>query len=197
MKTRLNEYMRTALKEHAKSLIRCAEEQAAHDSAYADLTAAGDRIYASKFNERDMEVLKRWEVAEVADFVGVQLRGQHQCTYIKMTKARLLPMRGYRDSYHYAVVLPVEDPVWGIHSTFKAAESALRDAWAAKMADYRVLITESRNLEDVIEVWPEAASVPFAVRSRDTALARLNLDVVARIKADVATRAAPIETPAS
>jgi hypothetical protein len=65
------------------------------------------------------------------------------------------------------------------------------DAHNRKLADYLALIRDSRNYEDVVEAWPEGGALSAIVGARaPNAVMRLNPDVIARIAADVASRAA-------
>lgn len=58
----------------------------------------------------------------------------------------------------------------------------------ANRNDYYALIKSAKTLEEVLEIWPEVAGVELYARSN--ALTILSADVVARIRADVARRAA-------
>lgn len=75
---------------------------------------------------------------------------------------------------------------------YLSTQSALETAKDRIFADYRTLINDSRNFEDVLAVWPEVEALRGTLGVRaPTAIMRLGEDVIARIRADVATRQEP------
>ena len=76
---------------------------------------------------------------------------------------------------------------------FAKAQELKVNAAANVLKDYVTLFRESRYFEDVAEVWPEAERLRAEICvSSGKALALVNPELIARIKADIASRA-PVE----
>jgi hypothetical protein len=190
-KTRLNTDMRQKLKNHARTLVRCPEESAASVAAKKALTNVTDLLALTNFPEREMAVLLKYEVVRSTSELEVRRMGSRECLHISLSKQFYFPRNDRYDSCHYAIELPHEHPVWPLRDAHEKAVHAYKDAKNSKLRDYNALIDSCRNYEDVEEVWPEAALIKDSLGVRaPAALMTLSEDAVARIKADVAVRAA-------
>jgi hypothetical protein len=190
-KTRLNSIMREKLLNHAKGLIVCAAERDAEKAALKALTDVSDALVAAAFPERDMQVLQKYLLVSTRSTVTFRWkRGDyHAQAQIPVSRSVYTPCeRNDADE----IVLPKPHHVYDLFNAWKNAEGIHATARGNKLGDYRILIDNCRNYEDLLVVWPEAAQIREHLRipaAKTTALSTLNEDVLARIAADVATRA--------
>lgn len=183
MKTRLNSDHRRALIRLAGEIISAGPETKAASAAYKKAAPLVMRDLTDKYPVKDMKVLERYESASRDDCIRVQMTSGG-VTQFKFAKGSG-PLTPNRYGCHiYAVKADTTDAI----QDWAAAVDAEKEALAKKMQDYRSLIDFSRTLEDVETIWPEAAKVRASVILNLPVA--LSDDVVARIAADVATRAA-------
>lgn len=190
-KTRLNSYMRSKLKNHVPSVVKCPSERAVRAEAKSRLTAVTDALVAARFPEREMAVLQKYDVGTIKDFVDAKVPGSRGCEHLPLSKPTTLPYNSALGSCHYALELPADHEVWALWRAYRAACEAVDVAESEKRKDYYALIDNCRNFEDVLEVWPEAEAMREQLNIPPThAISTLSEDVIERIKADVAQRAA-------
>lgn len=188
MKTRLNQYMRDRLIEHARSLIATPEEDEEEREALLALkTLASERV-AGAFPEADMRVLARYGVAAVSSHLrisSISMPGRYGRD-VPLSQEAYLPNR----MHSYDLTLLPDDPLIAAYERYECAFQTKHVVRKQRLQDYEVLIKSVRNVEDVLEVWPEAEELyaKFRCANQSAALSTLNADVVARIRADVASR---------
>lgn len=183
MKTRLHERGRNALRQLARELVACPVEQKAADAAYASASVVVRKMIETRFPPRDMAVLKKYDVARADPCIRLSLTpGGYVFWNLRSTdKIPLQP--GHNCATHIAD----EVVSASVNASNKAADD-LKKALETKLRDYYSLITAATNFEAVLEVWPEAEAARAACGASQIAIAVTD-DVVARIRADIATRA--------
>lgn len=190
MKTRLYDRTRGILRDHALSKIVCPIERDAEQTAFNALTVLVDPLAELYFPLRHMEVLERYRLAGVRGHLEVKPPdSDRRCVHLPVSHPRLFPVGLYGDSGYHAIEVTPDDPVWPAFRLWREAKQLHAQARDRVYFAYNVLITASRNFEDVVAVWPEAQEMAEQVGQRgQNALSPINADLIARIKADVAAR---------
>lgn len=189
-KTRLYTRTRNILIAHARSKIVCPVEQAAVQQALVALTDTTTPLAEEHFPSRDMAVLNKYRKVTTQSFIELKRETNDTCEHVPVASPRWFPTNRYGNSCEQVVTLPDTHDVWPLLRTWKLAREQHDAARAAKLADYTALINAMRNFEDVVAVWPEAQEMTERVGQQAALpLVHVNEDLVARIKADVATRA--------
>lgn len=183
-KTRLNESMRNALHGLARSKISCPEEKATENKAYGVAEKLILKMVNERYPTKDMKILQKYEVTRQDSCLRMQMTtgGVGEFTIKDESKYPLVPS-GYCGGRLYAADEATSDAL----QKWTTARDAVRQATKEKLSDYRSLILFSRNLEDVEAIWPEATEIRQNLNRSLPVL--LSDDIVARIKADVETRA--------
>lgn len=149
MKTRLTQTMRDALITHARSFITpIINKKHGLDEAKKSL----ERVLLNKIEEqyptKDMKIIRKYGQARgvsEAKVINLETRG---CFEFRMTKEFDAPDR--YDAKNIGLE-PCEQM-----ATYEKSAKAVKDELEARISDYKSLIFGSRNVEDVIAVWPEA-----------------------------------------
>ncbi len=181
-KIRLTLGARDTLRSLAKKLVVAEPEAKAVEKSYKALAPIMRKIIEAKYPPRDMRVLKKYEKAEIDDCIRVQLAsgGVDEFKFIEDT--------GPLSACPYCSIYPLDAKQTDLFAEWEKATTAHKEAVRQKLLDYNGLIIASRTWEDVIEIWPEAATIKpeFA----NYPLTILSAEVIERIKADVSTREA-------
>ncbi len=181
-RTRLNQSGRDALGQLARKLVSCPAEQVAADDAYKATSALVRKMVEIRFPPKDMAVLKRYDVARPDGCLRMNLvPGGFQVWKLRQDdKPPLQPTNG---CHTYA-----PDEATSIAVTKSVmADANLAKAKEKKLADYYALIQSATSFEAVLEVWPEAEEARSSCGAAQLTVA-ISSDVVARIRADIATR---------
>lgn len=179
MKTRLNSYSRDSLTMLAKSVIKCPAEETALAKAYATAAALVRATVEVALPPKDMKVLAKYERAAVDDCIRLSGPGLN-FTYFRFTKGTGPLSFGNRNFL-------VSEETGNAVTAWERTDEALKVATKSKLGDYEALIRNSRHFEDIVEVWPEAEKLRGDIGLNTVSV--ISLDVVDRIKADVASRA--------
>lgn len=184
-KTRLNDRIRQVLRNHARTLVACPIEQSAADGTYKEAATLVRKMIEARYPIRDMAVLKKYEQAHECHHIDMQLHagGFQGWNFRHDDKAPFQP------GQHGCKVHLADEAVTAAVQKSLAAEDALKEALGKKLGDYYALIAAANTFEDVCEVWPEAELVRAQCGASAVVIA-VTPDVVARIRADVATRVA-------
>ena len=184
MTIRMNEALRERLNKEVTQLVHLPELGRAEMEAYNNAAPLVREAVEKKYPQKDMKICAKYEAASVDDCIKLQLTagGVQEFRFIEKT-GPLVVKKTYSGQVYLA-----DDPTttavldWvEAHETHDKQLRALRN-------DYHALIQSAKTLEEVLEIWPEVAGVELYARSN--ALTILSADVIARIRADVATRAA-------
>lgn len=183
-KRRLLEWMRDRLNAHVSEKVDPPLERRAMDAAYRKLAPAVTRVVQKKYKPTDMAVLEKYEVAR-----------RDTCVTLTLPDARVVQFR-YRTEEEAPTVAATRDccsrmyladeslaQLYDAH--WKAAE-AHKNETKRRVEAYRTLVKFAVTVEDVVEVWPEAAQIlPATALSAPLTDAQLAL-----IRADTSERAA-------
>jgi hypothetical protein len=182
MSIRMNDALRDRLTKMVYERVTFPNLESAERAAYEAAEPLVRAAVEAKYPVRDMEVMARYGAASVDDCIKIQLTagGVEQFAFDTGTGPLVA-----QKTYYGAIYLADAATTEAVLSWVEA-----RDAWqTAKNAaykDYRALIANARTLEEVAEVWPEAAEVGRLARSQ--ALTVLSQETVARIREDVRRR---------
>lgn len=177
-KLRLNLSMRSALHSLAQKLVECPAEKSALASAYVTAANLVCKTVESVLPPSDMKILRKYDCAAIADCIRLQLAagGIVRFDFNKNTGPLSIGRR----------IFLADVPTTVAYNVWDAANSAHQEALNAKLSDYHALINSCAYYEDAVAVWPEAEQL--RAQFGQGALIAFSPDVVARIRADVATR---------
>lgn len=185
-KTRLTKYHRSYLNGLVSRIVDCPDLRAVLDAKYEIAAPLVRAIVEATFPPRDMKVCKRYAVAFIDDCIKLRFPGENiEMFNFAAETGPLVTKKTYNGQIYDAGpndASAVED--WVL------ARDILKAANDEKRKDYSALIAASRTFEDVIEIWPEAEELRDTICPKNTALTALGNGAIARIKADVASRAA-------
>lgn len=179
---RLNDSHRSFLYTLAKERVRCPAEEMADKTTYALAAKLVKAGVESQYPSRDMKVLQKYNAAEQAISVRLQLTagGVEQFEF-RGDKSGPLAPSNRRFNHVYPTTKAMSEAV----SAHLLAAAALKKARETKLADYKSLIYSSTNLAQVEAVWPLASELrPRVGRMLPVTLSN---EVIARIKADAIT----------
>lgn len=183
---RLNESHRNFLFDLAKTVARCPKEEDADAAAYKKAAPMVRALVEARYPVKDMKVLKKYGCAELRGKPKVTLTagGIVEFAFREPDECPLAPADYDNRRAIYAAsaneTKAIED--------CSTASAAYKKAREAKLNDYKALILASATLAEVEKVWPEASAL--RARVANTLPVVLSSDVIARISADVQTRAA-------
>ena len=187
MKTRMNQGHRDALRAFAKRYLEKVYPSTEVDAAYAEADKAVRRLVEENYPKREMKTLLKYEVAERADSISVQLTAGGFDRFYFKSKPDNLPLVPRKSSWT-GICVPADqqatDAINKYNDTFKRREETIK----TRLTDYRDLILVTKYVEDLLEVWPEATEVTKTM-VQSQALVRMNPAVINRIKSDSKTMA--------
>lgn len=186
-KLRLNTEHRLFLRRLARKNISCPAETKADTDAYEKAAKVVRAAVLERYPTKDMNILRRYSVAYRDTCLRLQLAagGIVQFDLRGTVEEVGLWVPDGNCSNH---IYQIDEAGSAVVSASLSAAEALEDAIARKHEDYVALIEASKTLEQVEEVWPEASALREHVGRALPSV--LSDDVIARIKEDVALRAA-------
>lgn len=181
-KRRLLEWMRDTLNAHVCNNVDPAVERKAMDTAYRKVAPMVTRLVAKKYKPADMEVLAKYEVSHL-----------DSCIRLTLPDARVVEFN-YRDGEGvvtalgkcYSRMYLADDLLASAFDTYVAAKDAHEKETKRRVAAYYALIRSAATVEDLVEVWPEAAALLPATQI----MAPLTDEQLALIRADTLQRKA-------
>lgn len=182
MSVRMNDALRQRLTSEVAKLIHLPELGRQELDAYNIVSPLVRGCVYKKYPKKDMEVCAKYGVAKVDDCIDLQLTEGGVDRFHFTTETGPLVVKR---TYHGQVYAADEQTTAAFHNWKKIRENHEIKLKALR-ADYLALIKGARTLEEIVEIWPEAASVMMYARSQ--ALTVLSQDVINRIKTDVARR---------
>lgn len=181
-KRRLLEWMRDRLSSHVHEKVDPAAERKAMDVAYRKITPMVTRMVARKFKPEEMKILAKYSVSN-----------EDTCIHITMPDSRVVEFE-LREAD--AVTVPYgrcqnrmylgDDVMMAAYDVHQKAVEAHEAETKRRIEAYRVLIRSATTVEDIVEVWPEAAALLPAT----AVMAPLTEDQLALIRADTQQREA-------
>lgn len=184
-KLRLTQELRRRLVHLADRLIVTPAETAALDAAYEAAAPFVRLVVAKRFPPKDMAVLKKYDAAgedHCIRLAEVDTNNVKQFNFRINDTAPLRPLGSCRRYVYLA-----EPDLFALVKAWEEARDAQKGAHDDKLRAYKALIFGSKYLEDVTAIWPEAEKLRPAGHQVP---ATITEDLAARIKADVALRAA-------
>lgn len=178
-KRRLLEWMRRRLYLHVEEAVDPPAERKAMDAAYRKAAPMVTRLVHKKFKPADMLVLEKYGVANAETEIKLTLPDA------RVVQFKLREDDAVKTADRYGSKMYLAD-----HALMEAFDAHAKtvDAYEAetkrRQEAYRALIRSAAYVEDIVEVWKEAAALLPA-----TALtAPLTPDQMALIRADTAQR---------
>lgn len=179
----LRERHRTALQDLIKKVVTCPKEDAAIIEAYAKAAPLVRACVEVEYPVKDMKILKRYDVAEQKDSIGLRLTSGGDTKFkFEDGTGPLVPDHRYGKMF-----LADEATTDAVHD-WEAATRKRQEVFEKKRSDYLALVGSARTLEEVEAVWDEAAAIRPMFEKNQTALSVLTPEVIKRIKADVKAR---------
>lgn len=172
-KTRLNMSMRDRLTGLADRTIQPKAELAALEEAYAVAEPLVREIVKQKFPPKDMEILKKYQKAFTDDCIKLRLAdGDVEVFHFKPETGPLVASKTYNGQMYLAD----EEASRAVEKWVSARENYEAER-KERLSAYRALIHQANNLEDLAEVWPEAATLfppnlPMALGPEQVALVK-------------------------
>jgi hypothetical protein len=142
-----------------------------------------EKVVARRIKEeyplKDMLVLEKYGKTERRKSIKLVNTADRRICEFELEVEGLFPKQGYSET-------PLGCDSLELVVYLDAAE-AIKSEYGTRIEDYRALIRESRTLEDVEQVWPEATRLRKAVAELDNsrALIRISEPLIERIKGDV------------
>lgn len=180
-KTRLNMRHREVLRHFASENIVCDVEQKARDKAYAKASKLVRSAVETRFPVRDMEVLKKYSVAEPDKCIngGTPAGNFIRFNFDTDDESPLCPSR-YCSSRSISFNQNTVDAIQALEK----ASNELEKAKSEKYTAYRSLIASCVTFEELIEVWPAAEALRDRICAQSTAVIALSDDLREFIKND-------------
>lgn len=181
-KRKLLQWMRERLNSHAEKVVAPAVEKKALDVAYKKADALARAAIQKKYPPADMKVLEKYKATDRAYSIQFQFPN------------------GVVNQFNFEVAdLPVKPTSAPYNEMFlaDAATAAAVEKWATardaysaerkkRLDAYRALILCASYVEDIVEMWPETASILPA----GSPLIPLGPEQIALVKADLRERKA-------
>lgn len=179
---RMTQAMRDRLLKLAADLVECPLQWRAVVVAYEKAAPLVRAAVEKKYPPKDMRILKKYDAAHIDDCIKLSLTagGVDMFNFASGTG----PLVGHPT--YRGTIYATDGALTDAFLVWKKATEEEKAARSAIMTDYKSLVNSARFLEEVIEIWPEAAQLRPVAQS--TALTTLTPQVVDRIKADIAAR---------
>lgn len=152
----MREWMRDKLRAHITGAIKPAKEQKALDVAYKALAPLVMKIVTTKYPPKDMKICERYGVAAIDDCVMLQLTagGVDRFTFSAGEGPLVAQDRGCRNRIYLA-----DEETTQAFNAWSKSRDALREEVRKRYDAYAALIKAANTVEDVIAIWPEAATI--------------------------------------
>lgn len=182
-KRQLLNWMRDKLLTHVNAKVEPTKEKKKMDTTYAKLAPMVTRLVEAKFKPADMAVLAKYSVAKRDDCINITLPDARVVNFNFRKDEG--PMVAMQRNCHGRMYLG-DDRLAAAFTQHAAAVSAYTDERERRIAAYAALVRNARFVEDVVEVWPEAAALLPAT----VVMAPLAPEQIALIRADTVDRKA-------
>lgn len=181
---RMNDSHRQFLRNLAADTVKKLVDAKAMDAAYKLAVPLVRKAVETKYPPKDMEVLKKYECADVDTCVRLQLTagGIEQFEFCD-ADAVYRPDTGSCRRHIYATDAATSKAV----SAYLLEREKFQKLKSQKLGDYIALIDHAQTLEQIESIWPEASALRGRIGRALPVV--LSDDVIARIKADSRRRA--------
>lgn len=154
-KTRMANWMRDKLREHAKKVVHPAAEKAALDKTYRAALPAVLALVHERYPARDMKILERYQVTSQVSKVKLQAEDGSVEEFIFEEADRPRQPNNYRSGGFYLAAVKTA----ALLQAWSASKASYDAELARRLTAYRALIDGSFYVDDLIDVWPEAVTV--------------------------------------
>lgn len=177
-----------ALRKLRDTVVRAVTEENVVKEAYRKAAPLVRKVVETEYPPRDMRVLAKYEAAERDDCIKLRLAyGAAQDVMFDFDEGTG-PLV-VNKTYSGKMFLADEETTEAV-SAWKDAKEKRDKTLRQKKDDYNTLINAARTLEEVENLWPEAAQIRELFNTNQVALLALTPTVIQRIKMDVAERTA-------
>ncbi len=183
MTIRLSTEKRDKLNSYVNKIVTCPVEKEALDAAYARAAPLVRYAVLDKYPLKDMKILAEYEAAWVDNCIKLVLTAGGVEEFQFRDDTGPLVAKKTTKGQIYQAGPEATDAV----ADWVLASRAYHIAMKRKRDDYHSLIAASTTFEQVVAIWPEAEAL--AGELRGTSLIMLSDEVIARIQADVKSRA--------
>lgn len=182
-KRKLLEWMRDRLNQHVNDNVDPPAERKALDTAYRKIAPMITRLVAQKYKPTDMAILEKYGAASLDDCIRLTLPDSRvvEFEYRHGEGATTPNARGCQSRMYLANEIIAA--AFDAHATAKEAHEKETQK---RITAYRTLIRSASTVEDLVEVWPEAAALLPAT----AVMAPLTEEQLALIRADTTERKA-------
>lgn len=181
-KRRLLEWMRQTLNEHVYKSVDPAAERKAMDSAYRKVAPMVARMVARKFKPEEMKILTKYGVSTEDTCIRITMPDSRVVEFeLREAEAVTVPYGRCQNRMYLG-----DDILMAAYDAHAKAVEAHKDETARRIEAYRTLIRSAATVEDIVEVWPEAAKLLPAT----AVMAPLTEEQLALIRADTSQRVA-------
>lgn len=167
----------------------CPEEEQALQRAHRAATYIGDFYYARTVTVRDVDILTRWGLGTLQDWIPVKRRGatDGRWNYERwpLSTQKVVPVsNGSGPNEALIQSIPDQDAAWDVFQTYQGAYRAHQDALRALHEDYRKLVNGCVYLDEVEAIWPGARAIrdPAPEKPTTELTTLVPPDVLARIR---------------
>jgi hypothetical protein len=174
--------MREKLLTHARESVQPAAAKKKLDAAYARAAALVRPVIEKKYPAKDMAVLAKYGCTTNAD----KFKLQSPAGAIREFRFESDACPNVANNRSYGQIYLADDRAFSAVEAWEAALDAYNEERRKRLAAFETLIRSSAHVEDVIEVWPEAAEV---IPAREL-VAPIAPEQIAIIKADMRERKA-------
>ncbi len=183
---RLSEQNRDALIRFAFSRIDETASAPDFDTAYAGAAKAMTAAVNAKFPKKDMDVLKKYEVARQDSCVYFSGAGAQYGQFEFRDGDASTPWQPQARYCNQRTPYALDEAGTEAVVSYQAALEAHTTSIKQRYADFRALIKTAVTFNELVAVWPAAEELRERIVGVGTSLLVMNDDVMARIKADPA-----------
>jgi hypothetical protein len=177
------QWMRDKLSSHVHSKVDPPVERKAMDAAYKKVAPLVSKVVQAKFKPADMKVLAKYKVAQPDKCIRLTLSDMRVVEF-KFRSDEDAPLAPRTNCYDRMFL--GDEALTAAFDAYMKAKDAHDDETKKRLCAYASLIRNSSTVEDIIEVWPEAAALLPATEI----MAPLSPEQLAIIKADADQRLA-------
>lgn len=188
MKTRMNNAHRDVLREFAHKKIVEVVDRKLEDKLYAKLITKTNSVIRKKYPEKDIEVLRKYELTRVDTCLVFQFPSgrvggitfEEEEAEDKIAEMPYTRGCNSRAGEAFAVDSEIEELI----EQYTKERDKNREIISNKRKDCNTLINFAKYVEDVLEVIKVPKEIETRLTAKSTALVALTPEVIGRIQAD-------------
>lgn len=152
---KLLQWMRERLQQHAEKIVAPATETKAMEAAYKKVMPLARALVQNKYPPADMKVLLKYKTAHPEGSLKLQFpNGVVTQFHFQADDSPLHP-----SSCRYGEIFLADAALASAIEKYQSTQDAYVSERKKRLDAYRALTLGASYVEDVIEVWPEAAAV--------------------------------------